>query len=447
MWQERFLIGIGEEVKRNMAKGSPPYMPIRRTVSSGHGIGKSTMAAWLVDWVMVTRPRTHGTVTANSFPQLSTKTWAAIQKWTSLCIFGHWFTCGAKLMYHNGYRADWQMAPQSSEAENSEAFAGQHSKGGSSFYLFDEASAIPDIIFTVAEGGLTDGEPMIFLFGNATRNSGWFYDATFGKMRSKWNPTLVDSRESKFTNKEQIAEWLADYGEDSDFFKVRVRGLAPNASDAQFIDQGRVLEAQKRRIGLIPDDEPLLAGVDFAWGGSDDNVIRFRRGIDARSIPSIRIKGEFTRDSGVMTNRLADVLTADYGGGRRVHTMFVDSSGIAGRVVQNLRDMGHRNVIEVNFGAFSPNPKRRFMRDHIWAEMKDWLATGCIDKHPELETDLTAPGLKPDNQQRIWLEDKETMKKRGVDSPDDGDALALTFAAPVKIKPRHRPASLPTELV
>jgi hypothetical protein len=74
------------------------------------------------------------------------------------------------------------------------------------------------------------------------------------------------------------------------------------------------------------------------------------------------------------------------------------------------------------------------MRDHMWAEMKDWLLVGAIDKHPELEADLTGPGLRPDNKQRIWLESKETMKKRGVDSPDDGDALALTFAAPVRAK-------------
>ena len=70
--------------------------------------------------------------------------------------------------------------------------------------------------------------------------------------------------------------------------------------------------------------------------------------------------------------------------------------------------------------------------------MKEWLLSGAIDKHPELEADLTGPGIRPDNRQRVWLESKETMKKRGVDSPDDGDALALTFAAPVRIaKPRE----------
>lgn len=435
-WQAAFLDGIGEEVKANKASGADfPWRPIRRAVSSGHGIGKSTMVAWLVNWIMVTRPHSVGTVTANTFTQLETKTWAAIQHWAKLSIFADWFEVTSNLFYEKGNKSSWFCAPQSSKEENSEAFAGQHSKRATSFYFFDEDSAIPDEIHRVAEGGLTDGEPMIFCFGNPTRNSGHFYNACF-RDGTRWNPTIVDSRDSRFTNKAQIAEWLQDYGEDSDFFRVRVLGRPPNASDAQFIDQQRVSLAQKRHVVVLAD-EPLVAGADLAWGGSDDNVIRFRRGLDARSIPPIRIKGEFTRDPAILTNRLADVLTKDYDG-HRVAMLFLDSAGIAGPIGARLRAMGHRNVQEVNFGSDSPDPKYRFMRDFMWGQMKEWLLSAAIDKHPELEADLTGPGIRPDNRQRVWLESKETMKKRGVDSPDDGDALALTFAAKVA-PPREKP--------
>ena len=121
----------------------------------------------------------------------------------------------------------------------------------------------PDQIFEVAEGGLTDGEPMIFLFGNPTRNTGKFYRATFGLERNRWKARSIDSRECALPNKAQIEEWIHDYGEDSDFVRVRVRGLPPRASELQFIDQERVWQAQKRTVSPL-DDEPLIAGVDVS---------------------------------------------------------------------------------------------------------------------------------------------------------------------------------------
>jgi phage terminase large subunit len=51
-----------------------------------------------------------------------------------------------------------------------------------------------------------------------------------------------------------------------------------------------------------------------------------------------------------------------------------------------------------------------------------------------LEVDLTGPGFHHDRRDRLVIESKESMKKRGLASPDDGDALALTFAMPVVVK-------------
>mgnify|MGYP006341716475 FL=1 len=71
--------------------------------------------------------------------------------------------------------------------------------------------------------------------------------------------------------------------------------------------------------------------------------------------------------------------------------------------------------------------------------MRDWLANGgAIDQSADLEMDLTGPGYYHDKQDRLLLESKEAMKKRGIDSPDDGDALALTFAQAV-VKPVAKP--------
>jgi hypothetical protein len=97
----------------------------------------------------------------------------------------------------------------------------------------------------------------------------------------------------------------------------------------------------------------------------------------------------------------------------------------------------------VNFGADSPDRKFRYMRDMMWGRMKDWLLNGAIDTSPRLESDLTAPGLREDLQQRVWLESKKEMKARDVPSPDEGDALALTFAQTVARKPKEAPVPTP----
>lgn len=433
-WQREFLISLGEEIRANGFDGEAPVMPIRRAVSSGHGPGKSTMAAWLVDFIMSTRPHCRGTITANKWDQLETKTWAAVRKWTALCITNHWFVVTGTRMYQVDNKDTWFCSPANSKEENSESFAGQHAADSSSFYIFDEDSGVPDVIHEVAEGGLTDGEPMIFCFGNPTRSYGHFHQICFGSKRSYWKTMCLDARESKFTNKELIKQWIEIYGEDSDFVRVRVMGLPPRASELQFIDQTRVYESQQRKLPHRFGDEPLIAGVDVSDGGAAWNVVRFRRGADARSIPPVRIPGEKVRgDRGVFLAKLADILTHDQDG-RKVDMMFIDSA-FGAPYVERLQSMGFKNVQEVRFGSPSLDRHQANRRAYMWHETKEWLGSvGCIDpKDSKLEIDLTSPGYHINRQDQLVIESKEDMQKRGVDSPDDGDALALTFAAKVGV--------------
>lgn len=424
-WQTEFLRDLGEEVRRRKFDGRNAVAPIRMAVASGHGIGKSTIVSWIVNWIMSTRPLAVGTVTANTFPQLQSKTWAQIQLWTRRCITGHWFNIsGTRLAYRESPEA-WFFTPQTCREENSEAFAGQHAASSSSVYIFDEASAIPEKIFEVAEGGLTDGEPMIFLFGNPTRSQGKFHRVCFGAERNRWNYRSIDSRRSAMTNKAQIAEWVQDYGEDSDFVRVRVRGLPPAASDLQFIDSTRVYEAQRRPPVSFADD-PLIVGVDVARGGGDRNVIFFRRGFDARTIPPVRIPGEETRDTSRLVTKLCDVIET-----HKPAYVFVDGTGIGGPIVDRMRQLGHKCVHEVQFGWKSPDDHYANMRAWMWWRMKEWLLKGAIPQDERMEMDLTGPGYRHDKQDRVLLEPKEEMKKRGLDSPDDADALACTFAQAV----------------
>ncbi len=424
--QTRVFEILGKEIRDRAFDGHTPVRPIRIAVASGHGIGKSAFFGMLVNFLMSTRPHCKGMVTATTFDQLSTKTWAAIRAWNKLSITSHWFSDTTERLFYTDNREEWFSSAITCSDDKPEAFAGQHAANSTSFYINDECSGISDKIFEVQEGGLTDGEPMQFAFGNLTRPLGKFARIMAGHEKG-WITIRIDSRECPLTNKEQIADWIEEYGEDSDFVRVRVRGMAPSAAAAQFISDDLVKEAQRRSVPVIRD-EPLIAGVDFAWGGEDKNTVRFRCGLDARSIPPIHVPGEFTRKPEVMIGRLSEILTKEYNG-RRIAMLFMDGAGIAGPIAMRLRQLGFENVVEVNFGAHSPDEKYRNVRSLIWGRLKEWLGRGCIDKSHELGEDLTAPEVL--KHVPLLLEPKDGIIKRIGHSTDDADALALTFYMPV----------------
>lgn len=432
-WQAKVLREIGEAVLARGFDGVNPVLPIREAISSGHGIGKSALFAWLAVWLMATRPYMKGTVTANTNEQLEKKTWAAIRSWLSTSRVAHWFEINSAIMYRKGLREKWFLAPQSCAEENSEAFAGQHEKSSSSVYLFDEASAIPPKIWEVAEGGLTDGEPFLIAAGNPTRNTGKFHEAVFGARRDRWQTHVIDSRTCKLANKALIQEWIEDYGEDSDFVKVRVRGLPPAADESQYIDLERIQGAQKRPTPIGLSDEPLIAGVDVSGGGAAWTVCRFRKGLDARTRAPIRISGEKSRDRNHIVSVLAERLSDE---SDPIAAMFIDMA-FGAAVVERLRMMGYKQVFEVNFGAASPDPTCANLRAAMWKRGKEWLARGVIpaDDH-RLALDFQGPGYHLNQKNLLVLESKESMQKRGVASPDDGDGHNLTFAQPVKVAKR-----------
>ena len=124
-WQCQELREIGLQVQERAFDGHIPVSPIRRAVASGHGISKSALTAWIVLWLMSTRPDSRGTVTANTYVQLETKTWAAIQKWHKLCLTAPWFVCTTNRLYHRDSKETWFCSPATCKEENSEAFAGQ----------------------------------------------------------------------------------------------------------------------------------------------------------------------------------------------------------------------------------------------------------------------------------------------------------------------------------
>ena len=212
-WACELLDEVGRQVREHDFDGRHTVEPVRVAVTSGHGCGKSALTAMLVTWLLATRPHAKGVVTATTALQLETKTFAEVKKWIKRSLVGDMFEIQARSVAAKESPETWRIDIQTCREENSEAFAGQHSASSSSVYIFDEASGVPDKIWEVAEGGLTDGEPFIFVFGNPTKNSGAFYDC-FHRDAARWTRFKVDSREAPLTNKKTIQEWAEAFGED-----------------------------------------------------------------------------------------------------------------------------------------------------------------------------------------------------------------------------------------
>ena len=426
-WQEEVLRQIGEGLREGNA-------PVRVAVASGHGVGKSALVAWLILWSMATQPSTRGVVTANTETQLRTKTWAELGKWHRLVLSHNWYELSGSALVSSlpatGEAGRVDAVPWA--AHNAEAFAGLHNKGSRVLLIFDEASAIADPIWETAEGALTDaGTEIVWVaFGNPTRTRGRFH-ACFHRFRARWQRQQVDSRKVTLTDKRQLAQWVADYGEDSDFVRVRVRGGFPRASSLQFIDGERVARAMRR----VPETSheryaPVVMGVDVARFGEDRSVIVVRRGRDARSY---RIEKHQGMDTMTLASRVAERCFQE-----AVNGVFVDEGGYGAGVVDRLRQLGVPFIFGVNFGgkpetwgAEGAKPKYANKRAEMWGNMKEWLAVGCLPEDPELMADLCGLEYGYDARGCIQLEKKEDMKKRGLASPDIGDALALTFALPI----------------
>ena len=431
VWQRDLL--------NDIKKGLSTKEAIRIAMASGHGPGKSAFVSWIILWSISTMVDTKGVVTANTATQLKTKTWSELSKWHRLCICGYWFELTATALYAKDpkHEKTWRIDSIPWSENNTEAFAGLHNQGKRIVVLFDEGSAIPDVIYEVTEGALTDKDTEILwgVFGNPTRNTGRFRECfPGGRFHHRWNSRQIDSREAKLTNKTEIAEWVADYGEDSDFVRVRVRGVFPRAGVTQFIPSDLVEGAvDPKRDPDVTLYDPLIIGVDVARYGDDKTVIRFRRGRDGRTLAPIKFRG--------LDNMQVAARIAELNEKHKPDAIFIDGGGPGGGVVDRCRYL-RLPVTEVQFGSkadrFSVGDQGTLQfankRAEMWGLMRDWLKGGMIDPDLELKADLTAVEygyVFREGRDAIILESKDDMKKRGLASPDDGDALALTFAYPV----------------
>lgn len=180
------------------------------------------------------------------------------------------------------------------------------------------------------------------------------------------------------------------------------------------------LVARARRNRGLDAIGPRIMAVDPAEYGDDSTSVMFRQGRVSRRLG--KWQGLGTIETVGRVGIIADK--------EKPEVIFVDATGVGTGVADRLKEEGYP-VVRVHFGE-SPRDGDRYvlMRDELWGEMADWLADGpvSIEDDDDLASQLTSVQYGYDSKRRMKMEPKEKMKDRGLHSPDDADALALTFA-------------------
>ncbi len=170
---------------------------------------------------------------------------------------------------------------------------------------------------------------------------------------------------------------------------------------------------------------PLVFGVDVARFGNDSSCLCKRKGKVV--YPLQRFKG---LDNMTLASQIAFIASEE-----QPDAIFIDAGRGEG-VIDRLRQLGIRNVVEVNFGS-SARDNERYMnkRAEMWTGVRNFLREGgSLPDDVDLKTELSAVEYSITEQGKMKLESKEKIKEKIGRSTDGADSLALTFAHPVMPK-------------
>lgn len=308
--------------------------------------------------------------------------------------------------------------------KKTEDFQGWH--GENILVIIDEASGVNPMIFEAVNGIISGGlNTKLVLIGNPNNNQGDFYDAFTDPTYAQVHISAYDLPNVK--QQQQVIpglsthEWVEDmkkkYGEDHDVFRIRVKGEPPVKGTDILIPVNLVADALDADREEYGDDEVI--GLDVARFGDDKSAFVYRKGNKAKVLEII-LNNDLMELAGIAKRYLKAhpkaKLVIDLGMGAGVYDRLKEQSDVSNR------------VYGANFGG-EPNDKEDYlnMRAEAYDTAKHWLKDGILEQHEDWYQ-LCKPKYKITSKGQLQLESKEEMKKRGISSPDVGDAFVLTLA-------------------
>jgi len=395
----------------------------RVAIRSGHGVGKSAWLARRIIWWGMTRHPWKVGCTAPSSSTMFDALWSELAKWHSKMPE----PLKAQFEWKSD-RFDWVKAPAISYAvaktarrETPEALAGLHSEN--MLFIIDESPGVDDIIFETARGTMSTIGAKTIMTGNPTRTSGYFYDA-FHKNRNYWATMKVASQDSTRCNLKELEQWKEEYGEDSNFYRVRALGEFPTAEDGVIIPLYLVEDAVKRDVEQVPSEE--VWGLDVSGSGADFCALAKRRG----NIMPEPIKVWRSDDTMVSVGKVM----AEYRDAvKKPVQVCVDSNGIGAGVAHRLAEQGVPvhcvNVSE----SHSSNDRYLRLRDEMWERARNWFYGRDVkiaDDQPFIgEITRIKWALSSNGKMKAMSKyDMKLAPPRGIGkSPDRSEAFCFTF--------------------
>jgi phage terminase large subunit len=404
-------------------------------VRSGHGVGKTTFLAWTILWWLMTRWPARVNCTANTQFQLETVLWGEIAAWHRRMPPGmreRLEVKSDKVVFAaedgGSTRGESGAFARTASKEKPEALQGAHSKN--MLFIVDEASGVPDIIFEAAEGTLSTPGAKIVLTGNPTRPNGYFYDAFYGPLQHRWWKKRVSCFDVKgdYVSPTFIEDMKARYGEDSNVYRVRVLGEFPRQDDDTVIPLDWAESAVGRDTTAVGS---VVWGLDVARSLTRDRSVLVKRQGNV-----VLEKPRIWRYDDLMP--LVGAIVAEYRATRhdmRPKEILIDTIGLGAGAVDRLRELDLGPLVRgINVGDV-PAANDRFvrLRDELWWAMREWFETREANlpfpKDEAFVNEICSPRYAYTSSGKIKVETKDEMRKRGVHSPDLGDALMLTFAS------------------
>lgn len=410
-WQKLLMMAVAEG-RRRIA------------VRSGHGVGKSTVASWLMIWYILTRYPVKIVVTSQNAPQLFDALFAELKKWLkelppTLAVL---FDAKSERIELVASPTEAFISARTSRAESPEALAGVHSEHV--MLIGDEASGIPEQVYEAAYGSMSGHTAVTILLGNPIRSSGFFYDC-FHKMKDRWFTLHVNCQNSSRVSKEFIEDIALKYGEDSNVYRVRVLGEFPRADDDTVIPFELIEAAVRREVSCSPTAQ-MVWGLDVARFGTDSSCLVKRKMNIVTEPPRAWHGLDLMQTVGVVRAEWEATAEID-----RPVEILVDAIGLGAGVADRLREL-KLPARGINVSE-SPSMGTTYMnlRAELWFKAKAWLEKlDCsIPKDERLQGELCVVryGFQAGSS-KMKVESKDEMKKRGLRSPDVADAFVLTFA-------------------